>query len=376
MDFNLSEEQKMIQQVAREFAQREIEPIAAQIDEESRIPADMAQKLGKGNFLGMLCPNKYGGAETGFLNYVMAYEQLNYPVSGCCAIVRNNNLCCEVIAMFGTEEQKEVYLEPLCEGKAIASNGFTEPESGTDPKSLVTKAELIGDCWIINGVKRFNTLGECDGPNTIYANVDRNKLTVFIVDKNTEGYTTSAPFRLMGLRGATTGDTYLDNLRIPRGNLLGEIGQGIAILLRVLPSERVTSAIESVAWAQAALDEAIGYSKNRIHRGVPIASMQTIRWLLAEMTCRVNAARWLTYRAGFLVEHGQDAFHEAEIAKLFAAKAGVEVASMAMQVHGAYGFIRDYKVERIYRTAKFSEVVAVSSEVHRMNIGRYLVKDN
>ena len=373
MEFQLTIEQRLIQKVARDFAQTEIEPIAAQVDRDKKIPSDMARKMAKVRLLGMVIPEQYGGSGAGYLNWILALEQLNYPVSSCSVFANMTNMVGGAIAEFGTEEQKQRYLKLICDGELIASWVFTEPATGSDPLSLVTRAKLEGDCWVINGTKRFHTLGHLDGPAVIFANVEGRKTTAFIVEKNIEGYACSKPFELMGNHGLETVDTSLHNVRIPKSNLFGEVGKGFDIMLRVAAVGRLSLSIKSVAMAQAALDEAVKYAKQRTRRGVPIASMQAIQWMLAEMAVRVEAARWMTYRAAFLKEQGEDISKESAMNKLFASRVAKEVADMSMQVHGSYGFTKDFKIERIYRDAKENELIEGSSEIQRSIIARYLV---
>lgn len=363
MEFKLTMEQEIIQKQAREFAQRELEPIAAQVDQEGKIPPDMTEKLVKAGFVGMLIPKQYGGSEAGVLNCVLVMEQLSYPACHCLNAM-SNNIVGRAISLLGTEEQKERYLPLMARGEAIGSYAFTEPGTGSDPKSLVTTARLEGDFWIINGIKRFHTGGHLDGPAIIFANVD-DKTTAFLVDKNMEGYSCSKPFELMIGKGLETVDTRFDDLRVPKGNLFGEVGGGFNLLFSITAEGRLMLAASAIALAQAALDEAIKYAKQRMRRGVPIASMQAIQWLLAEMGCRIEPARWSTYRIAWLSDQGQDTRMESAMLKLFASRIAKEVADMAIQVHGSYGLTKDFKIERIYRQAKMFELTEGSSEVQR-----------
>lgn len=372
MQFTLTMEQELIQKRARDFAQTEIEPIAAQVDRERKIPRDMTEKLVKAGFVGMLIPRKYGGSEAGMLSYILVMEQLSYPVCSCVTAM-SNNVVGRVIAQFGSEEQKERYLGPLCQGKVIGSYAFTEPSTGSDPKSLVTTAHMSGDSWIINGIKRFHTFGHLDGPAIVFANVDGERTTAFIVDKNVEGYTSSKPFELIVGGGLETVDTRFDDLRVPKSSLFGEVGGGFDLLLAIAAEGRLGLSISSVALAQAALDESVKYAKQRTRRGVPIASMQAIQWLLAEMAFRIEPARWSTYRIAWLVDQGQEVLKESAMAKLFASRVATEVASMGMQVHGSYGLTKDFKIERIYRQAKMFELAEGSNEVQRSIVAGYLL---
>ena len=363
MDFKLSMEQEIIQKQAREFAEREMEPIAVAVDRDGDVPPDMTEKLVRAGFVGMLIPRQYGGSEAGVLNFVLVMEQLAYPACHCTEAM-SNNIVGRAITVSGTEEQKERYLPALAQGTLIGSYAFTEPGTGSDPKSLVTTARLDGDSWVINGMKRFHTGGHLDGPAIIFANVD-DKTTAFLIDKKGEGYSFSKPFELMVGRGLETVDTRFDELRVPKTSLLGEVGGGFNILFSITAEGRVMMAAAATGLAQAALDEALKYAKQRTRRGVPIASMQAIQWLLAEMGSRLEPARWATYRVAWLTDEGQDMRMGSAMLKLFTSRTVKEVADMAMQVHGSYGLTKDFKIERIYRQAKMFELTEGSSEVQR-----------
>jgi alkylation response protein AidB-like acyl-CoA dehydrogenase len=373
MDFDLTEEQIMIQRAAKEFTEREIEPIAAEVDRDGEIPPDMIKKLGKANLLGMICPKKYGGSEVGNLSCILACEQLGYAGSAIFWIAAMNNSTGETISHFGTEEMGKKYVRPICKGQVYASTAFTEAATGSDPRAISTTALPEGDYYIINGAKRFITNGAEPGPAVIYANDDGGRLSAFVVEKNSEGYTTSKPWELMGVRGQGSVDIYLDDVRVPKVNLIGNKGEGFDILLRWIACEKVQQSAGSVGLAQAALDEAVKYAKERIVRERPLASMQAIQWMLAEMTSRVEAARWLTYRAAFLQDKGLNIQTDAAVVKLFAVPAATEVAGMSLRVHGAYGYTKEFKIERLYRAAKAAEVVATSIELQRTIIASALI---
>jgi len=373
MDFRLTIEEKLIQKMARDFARTEIEPIAEKVERDKKVPRELANKMGSAGLLGMPLPRKYGGEEAGFLNWVLALEQMHYPASACSSFMNMAGMVGLGIAQFGTEEQKKKFLPPLCTGELIGSWAFTEPSTGSDPKSLTTRAELDGDYWVINGVKRFNTKGNIDGPAVVFANVDGLKTTAFIVDKHQEGYINSKPYELMGNLGTETMDTRFINVRVHRSRLLGEIGRGFDILLAAAASGRLGLSIKSVAVAQAALDEAVKYAKERTRRGVPIGSMQAIQWLLAEIAVRVEGARWMTYRTAAMKDQGLAILKESSMIKLFATRMAKEAADMSMQVHGSYGFIKGFKIERIYRDVKENELIEGSSEVQRSIIAGFLM---
>lgn len=374
MDFKLTPEQEMIKKAAKEFADREIEPIAAQVEREKNMPPDMLKKFAKARLLGMTIPREYGGVGSSFLNWVLATEQISYPASACGGLMAMNNTVPNMIARYGTEEQKEKYIRPLCQGEVIASLAFTEPATGADPRLITTTAELDGEYYRINGTKRFITDSPFDGPAILFAKTN-DRISGFIVDKNSEGYTTSKPYELMGGGGWVTADIYLKDVRVPKGNLLGDLDNGFIILLQWAATSKLALCAGSVGLAQAALDESVRYAKERVLRNNrAIASTQSIQWMLAEMACKIEAARYLVYWAASLVDQGKDVMREAAIAKLFSSRAGVEVADMGLRIHGAYGFTTEYKIERIYRQAKGNEVIEGTSEVQRSIVAGFLVR--
>ena len=373
MDFNLSSQQKTIQRIAKEFREKEIEPIAARIERENKMPADMIVKMAKTGLLGITAPKKYGGSAAGNLSYLLAQEEIGYAGSACFLLLHENNGVSATIERFGTEEQKEKYIRMLCTGQAIGTTAFTEPGTGSDPKAIATTATPDGDYYLLNGTKRFITSGNHNGPGIFYAKDETGRVSAFLVDKNMEGYSVSKPWDLMGLGGDEVVDVYLHNVRIPKGNLLGPKSDGMSILYWATGiGSRLTNAAVTVGMAQAALDESIKYAKERVVRGQPIAAMQSIQWLLAEMASKVEAARWFTYRCGFLADQGTFIRKEASMAKLFVGHTGVEVADMALQVHGAYGYTKDFKIERIYRAMKFIELVEGTTEMQRSIVAKAL----
>ena len=374
MDFELTDEQQMFQKLARDFADREIEPIAEEIEREAKIPADMQLKMGDLGLLGVSTQEKYGGLEQGFLTTILVLEQIHYPGTPCTWMAASGGMA-EVFEDFGTEEQKEEYIPPIIEGKVCPSTAFTEPATGLYPKMLTTTAVLENGYWVINGTKRFCTFGNLDGPNVMYVKTDGDAISAIIVPKNCPGYTCSKPWDLMGLRGLEVVDVFLRDVRVPEANLLGERGQGHAVPTKIMESGALVNGIISVACGQRALDEAIKYAKERITRRGPISDMQGHRWLFADMACRVESARWLTYRAAFLRERGKEARIQCAMAKLYAGEAGEWVASQALRLHGAYGYSREYKIERIYRATTALQIVEGTNEVHKSVIGGALVAD-
>lgn len=372
MNFDLTAEQKLIQKSARDFADRVIEPAAQSMEKGEPLPADIPEKMAKARLLGLLAPKKYGGSEVGYLGYILATEQFCYPISAIAWIAGICNTVAECINHFGTEELKQKYIPPICSGKSLGSIVFTEPGTGSDPKSLATTAVLDGDFWVINGTKRFNSLGAFDGPAITVAK-ENELINCIIVDKNCEGYSSSKLWDFMGYRGLPTVDTFMSNVRVPKGNLLGQRGKGFDILLKMISGARISSCARCLAIGQAALDEAIKYSKQRTRRGSPIAAMMSIQGMIAEIVSRVEAARWMTYRVAFLREKDSDVTMESAMAKLFVSRMAREVADMSLQVHGAYGFTKDFKIERIYRAAKEGEIVEGTSEIQRTIIANYIL---
>jgi len=374
MQFELTDEQQMFQKLARDFADREIEPIAEEIEREARIPGDIPSKMGSLGLLGVSTSEKYGGLEQGFLTAILVLEQIHYPCTPVTWMAASGGMA-EVFEEFGTDEQKEEYIPPMIDGKVVPSTAFTEPATGLDPKMLTTTAVLENGYWVINGTKRFCTFGNLDGPNVMYVKTDGDAISAIIVPKHCPGYTCSKPWDLLGLRGLEVVDVFLRDVRVPEANLLGQRGQGHAVPTKIMESGALVNGIISVACGQRALDEAIKYARERTTRRGPISDMQGHRWLLADMACRVESARLLTYRAAYLREVGKRPRMECAMAKLYAGEAGEWVASQALRLHGAYGYSREYKIERIYRATTALQIVEGTNEVQKSVIGRVLVAD-
>lgn len=375
MDFNLTEEQLMIQRMAREFAEQEIEPIAVEIDQKAMVPDDMIEKMAKVGLLGMTVPQKYGGTEVGFLGCILALEQLAYPGTGAWWIAGFNNSIPECIAHFGSEEIKQKYLRPFCDGTAYASIQFTEPDTGSDPRMLITTAMPDGDDYVINGVKRFSTFGARDGYATFYAKDDDGKCTCFVIQKNVEGYKAEKMWELMGGGGMESVDVYLENMRVPKENILSEKGSGFNVLLHWIASEKLEQCAVNTGISQAALDESIKYSKERMLKERPMSALQGIQWELADMQVKIEAMRWLSYRTAFLVDQQDpDWTRQAAIAKLFVIPNSLDVVRAAVEIHGGYGYSKEFKVERLYRAAIGSAVIATNLAINKSIVGASLVR--
>ena len=375
MDFDLTESQKMLQSLVREFAGKEVAPRAAEIDHSNEFPLDLAKEMGRRGFQGLPFPVKYGGSGAGYVSFVLALEQLCRASVSVGAIIAVNTVPEEGIYRFGTEEQKQRLLTPLARGDWLGGIGFTEADTGSDPRAITTIARRRGDGFVINGQKQFMALAPAINVVLLFARREKEEdLNAFIVESKSTGFTLREPCETMGLRGLGTSVVYLDDVFVPEENLIGKEGQGFAILLEAISVERMSVAMQGVAVAQAALDLSLDYARQRQARGRPISRMQAIQQMLAEMASRVEAARWLVYRTAFLRDKGQNIQYESSMAKLFASQVAVEVTRMAMQVHGAYGTMKSLPVERLYRDAKMTEIYVGISEVHRSIIANRLIQ--
>ncbi len=360
----------MLQRLAREFTEREIEPISNQLDREGKLPDDLIKKYAGIGLLGMTIPKRYGGAETDHLSCILAIEQLAYSGTGAWWLVGFNNSIPESIAHFGSEEIKRKYLRPFCDGTAYASIQFTEEETGSDPAMLTTTCVLDRDSYVINGMKCFSTFGDREGYAVTYTKDEEGNCTAFVIEKKGEGYTAPKIWELMGGGGMEPADVYFENFRVPKENLLGKKGGGMEVLLFWVSAEKLEQCAAATGIAQAALDEAIKYVKTRMSRGKSISGMQGIRWMLADMQAKIEACRWLTYRTASL--HDQEAVNwqtEAATAKLFVVPTAMEVVEMSRRLHGAYGYTKEFKIERLYRAIAGYTAIAVSLEINRSIVG-------
>ena len=373
MDFNLSEREKMIQSTARGFAVREVLPRAAEIDRTAEFPMDLAREMGRMGYFGLAYPPEYGGSSAGYVGYVLVIEQLSRASMTVGAIVAVSILSQESFFRFGSEAQKKKFLVPLVEGNILGCFCFTEPATGSDPKAVATKAKLDGRQYVIEGQKSFISLAPVASQAVVFAKDETKRVSAFIVPTSAPGFQLREPCETLGLRGFGACVIYLDSVRVPKQNLLGEKGAGYEIMLEAISVERVGVAAQGVGVAQAALDLSVEYAGQRVANEKPIARMPTIQWLLAEMASRIEAGRWLAYRAAFLRDQGQSIRSDSAVAKLFCSQMAVEVTRMAMQVHGAYGTMKSLPVERLYRDAKMTEVYVGVSEIQRAIIASHLI---
>lgn len=373
MDFDLSEQEKMIQNAASEFAQRAALPQAAEIDRSAQFPLDLAQEMGGMGYYGLAYPYEYGGTGAGYLAYALVVEQLCQASMTAGAIVAVSILSEECLFRFGDERQKQEFLVPLTSGRIFGCFCFTEPATGSDPKAVATRAKPEGNDYIIEGQKNFIALSPVASLATVFAKDETGRITAFLVPTSSPNFVLREPCETLGLRGLGTSVIYLDSIRVPGENVLGDKGAGFEIMLEAISVERIGVAAQGVGVAQAALDLSIEYAKQRTAYAKPIAEMPTIQWLLAEMVSRIEAGRWLTYRTAFLRNKGEDIRHNSSVAKLFCSQMAVEATRMAMQVHGSYGTMKTLPIERLYRDAKMTEVYVGVSEIQRAIIARHLL---
>ncbi|MFC2019969.1 acyl-CoA dehydrogenase family protein [Chloroflexota bacterium] len=375
MDFSLSEQEKMLQKMAREFATKVVAPQAAGIDSSAEFPHDLAKELGKQGYLGLPYPTEYGGGGAGYLSYTLVLEQICQAQATVGAIMSVNTLAQEAIFRFGSETQKQTYLTPSTQGRLITCFAFTDPETGSDPKAFTTIARKSDAGYIVNGQKQFVALAPAAGLAIVFARREAgDDLNAFIVSTSAPGFELHQPGETMGLRGLGISVAYLNEVCVPRENRLGKEGQGFDILLEAISVGRLGVATQAVGIAQAALELATGYARQRRALGQPISKMPSIQWHLAEMAAGIEAARWQVYRTASHRDQGLSIRYESAIAKLFASQQAVAATSRAMQVAGAYGAMKSLPLERLYRDAKMTEIYEGVSEIQRSIIARYLIE--
>ncbi|EFI16493.1 MAG: acyl-CoA dehydrogenase [Bacteroidetes bacterium] len=379
MDFSLSKTEELFLQMIREFAEKEVKPLAAEVDEEERFPLETVEKMAKTGLMGIPVPVKYGGAGGTNLMYGMAVEELS-RVCGTTGVVlsAHTSLCCAPIMENGTEEQKMKYLPRLASGEWIGAFGLTEPNAGTDAAMQQTTAVLDGDQYVLNGNKIFITNAVYAHVYVIFAMTDKslgNKgISAFIVEKGTPGFSIGKKEKKMGIRGSATTELVFEDCRIPKENLLGQQGKGFAIAMKTLDGGRVGIAAQALGIAQGAMDETIKYTKERKQFGRSISQFQNTQFQMADMETKVQAARLLVRSAHWKKDNGMPYSVDAAMAKLFAAETAMEVTTKAVQLHGGYGYTREYPVERMMRDAKITEIYEGTSEVQRMVIAGKLFK--
>ena len=379
MDFMLTEQQKMMKKLFAEFAEKEVKPLAAEVDEEERFPRETVEKMKACKMLGIPYSREYGGAGADYLCYILAVEELSKKCGTTGVVLSaHTSLGTWPIVQFGTPEQKEKYLPDLCTGKKLAAFGLTEPNAGTDAAGQQTTAVKDGDDYILNGTKIFITnAGEAD-VYIIFAMTDKTKgthgISAFIVEKGMPGFTVGQHEKKLGIRGSATSELIFNNVRLSKDHLLGQEGKGFKIAMMTLDGGRIGIAAQALGIAQGAIDEVVPYVKSRKQFGRPISKFQNTQFQLADMQTKVDAARWLVYDAAMKKEKGLPYSVEAAKAKLFASEVAMEVTTKAIQLMGGYGYTRDYPVERMFRDAKITEIYEGTSEVQRMVISGAMLK--
>jgi alkylation response protein AidB-like acyl-CoA dehydrogenase len=374
MDFNLTEQEKMLQRLAKDFAENEVKPKAAEIDRSNQLPLDLARKMGKLGFQGLPYPAAYGGSGAGYLSFALALEQICMASVSVGAIMSVNTVPEEGIYRYGNAEQKKRLLTPLAKGIKLAGIGFTEPDTGSDPTLVTTTAKRSGKGWVINGQKMFMSLAPVLDYVILFAKNEQGTLNAFIADGKAKGFSVQEVLETMGIRGFGTSIVNLDDFFVPEENLLAKEGDGFPILLETISIERMSVAIQGVAIAQAALDLSIQYAKQRIAQGKPISRMQAIQQMLADMASQTEAARLLAYKAASIRDQGQSIQYYGSMAKNVASAAAVDVTRMAMQIHGSFGAMKTLPIERLYRDAKMTEMYVGTSEVHRSIVANKLIR--
>lgn len=379
MNFQPTEEQELIRAGVREFCLKYVEPIAEQVDMEPRFPRENIKRLAEQDWLGIPYPTEYGGAGSDYLTYIIVLEEI---CRACAAtgftLECHTSLASFPLFKFGTEEQKKKYLVPLCKGEMLGAFALTEPGAGTDVAAGSTTAVPDGGDYVLNGTKMFISNAPVAGVFILFAGTDKSKgakgISAFIIPADTPGIKPGEHLNKMGIRGALTSEVVLKDCRVPKENLLGGEGQGFKIAMMTLDGGRIGIAAQALGIAQAALDESIQYSKERVQFGKPISSFQAIQWMLADMATEVAAARHLTYYAAWCYDQGRPYSKEAAMAKLFAAETAARQTNRAIQIHGGIGFIKGHKVERLYRDAKITEIYEGTSEVMRMVIAGSILR--
>jgi butyryl-CoA dehydrogenase len=379
MHFDLSEDQRMMREAAREFAEKEIKPVAAKLDEEAEFPAEIVKKLGELGFMGVMVPEEYGGAGMDSVSYAIAVEEISRAdASTGVTMSVNNSLVCQPILDFGSEHLKKTYLTRLASGEALGAYSLTEPEAGSDAGNIQATAVLDGDNYIVNGTKIFVTNGGAADVVLLFASTDKEAgtrgLSAFVIEKGFGGFSVGKKEDKMGIRASVTNELIFEDCKVPKENLLGQEGAGFKIAMKALDGGRIGIAAQAVGIAQACLDESVRYSKERKQFGKPISSFQAIQWMLANMATRIEASRLLTYRAAFTKDSGARFSKDAAMAKLFASETAVDAAVDAVQIHGGYGYMKEYTVERLFRDSKITEIYEGTSEIQRLVIAAQLLK--
>ncbi len=380
MNFELTEEQKMIQDMARKFAEREIKPVAAELDRTHKHPEEIVKQMGELGLFGVAIPEEYGGAGMDYVSYVLAMIEISKACASCGVIMSVcNSLYCFPVFKYGTEEQKQQFLRPVASGEALGCYGLTEAGAGSDPAKMLTTAVLDGNEWVINGTKKFITNGNVAGYCVLAAVTDKaagyKGISSFLVDlKNTKGFRVGGVEEKLGINASGTAELVFEDARIPKENLLGKMGEGFKQMLTTLDGGRIGIASQALGIGRAVLEEAIEYAKTREQFGKPIAAFQANQWKLADMATQLDAAELLTLRAAWLEQNHKHYEKEAAMGKLLASDTAMWASVEGVQILGGYGYCKDYPMERHMRDAKITQIYEGTNEIMRLVISRNLLK--
>ena len=378
MAYQLNEEQQMIQAMVRDFAREVLLPTAAERDISKEFPSENLKKMGELGLLGMNVPPEYNGAGVDTVSYSLALQEIAYACASTAVVMSvHNSVACGPIYIFGSDYQKETYLKPLAVGEKIGSFAVTESSAGSDPASQKSKAVRDGDSYVINGTKLFITTGKNSDISVVTAYTDREKrhrgISAFIVEKGMPGFSVGKEEEKMGLRASDTVELIFEDCRVPKENLLGQEGDGFMIAMASLDAGRIGIASQSVGLAQACLDTAVNYAKERVQFNKTISQFQGIRWMIADMAIQIEAARLMTFNAAAMRDRGENFTAAASMAKVFASEMANKVAYQAIQIHGGYGYIKEYPVERYYRDARVLTLYEGTSEIQRIVIANHVI---
>jgi butyryl-CoA dehydrogenase len=378
VNLDQTHEQAMIQQMARDFAEKDVRPIADAIDREARFPRETVTRMGELGLMGIAVPESYGGSGSDVVAYVLAVEEIARACASHAVIMSvNNSLYCDPVLAYGTEEQKARFLTPYASGKKLGCFALTEPEAGSDASNQTTLARSEGDAYVLDGRKVFVTNGREASAALVFAQTDRaagrRGISAFLVEKGTPGFTVVKTEDKLGIRASDTAELLFERCRVPAAQRLGAVGQGFKIALATLDVGRIGIAAQALGIATAAYEAAVAYARERKSFGTPIGEHQMVQWMLADMATAIEAARLLTRRAAWRKDSGAPYGAEAAMAKLFASETAMRVTTDAIQVHGGYGFIKEYQVERHFRDAKITQIYEGTSQIQKLVIARRLL---
>lgn len=382
MDFSFSPEHQALRRLVREFAEREVAPVAAEIDREGQVPFDVLRKAGAIGLLGVPFPQEYGGMDAGETGYCILMEELGRVcTSTATSVGAHIGIGAMAIHLDGTPQQKERYLTPLARGEKFAAFLLTESDAGSDAAAIRTRAVREGDYWVINGRKTFNTNGSFADIATVMAVTDptlgaRGGITAFIVEADSPGYEVGRHEDKMGIRGSSTAELIFDDLRVPHQNVLGKVGEGFATFMKSLDMGRLTLGAACLGGAQAALDWSVEWAKTREQFGEPLAQKQSVQWMIADMATEIEALRSLVYRVAWLVDSGNSSTRLAAMCKLYGSEVASRAVDMGLQIHGALGYSRDYPLERAFRDARIAEIFEGTNEIQRIVIASRLFREH